>query len=164
MNERILPEASDTERVGAALAESLPGLGSGPLVVYLEGELGSGKTTLVRGLLRALGVEGVVRSPTYTLVEYYESAARRILHADLYRLGDAAELGALGFRDELVPGTLLLVEWPDRASQGLPPPDLHLTLTVLNGGRSAQLHGFSQAGRTWLAAATARLNSELKRI
>ena len=164
MNELTLPEASDTERLGAALARTLPGAASGALVAYLEGELGSGKTTLARGLLRALGVEGAVRSPTYTLLECYDSAHQRVLHADLYRLGEAAELEPLGLRDELAPGALLLIEWPERAAQGLPPPDLRVTLTVVDRGRKVQLRAISEAGRMWLAAALARLNSELKRV
>jgi tRNA threonylcarbamoyladenosine biosynthesis protein TsaE len=158
LTERMLPEATDTERLGAALAGSLRGAAPGPLVVYLQGELGSGKTTLARGLLRELGVAGTVRSPTYTLLECYESAGQRVLHADLYRLNEAAELVPLGLRDELAAGVLLLVEWPERTAQGLPPADLRIRLTIAEAGRIAQLQAGSPAGRAWLKAALALLN------
>ncbi len=110
---------------GARLADALRGQGG---VVLLRGALGAGKTTLVRGLLRALGVAGAVRSPTYTLVEPYETPDTRVLHVDLYRLADATEIEGLGIREALDGGTLLLVEWPERAPDALPPADLELTL------------------------------------
>jgi tRNA threonylcarbamoyladenosine biosynthesis protein TsaE len=164
LNQRALPDAEDTERLGAALAGSLGGSDSGPLVVYLQGELGSGKTTLARGLLRALGVTDTVRSPTYALLESYEVANRRVLHADLYRLNGAAELAPLGLRDELTAGVLLLIEWPDRAVPALPPPDLRVTLRIERVGRIAQLEADSDVGRAWLNAALGLLNSESKRV
>jgi tRNA threonylcarbamoyladenosine biosynthesis protein TsaE len=164
LNERNLPEASDTERLGAALAGSLSGTVLGPLIVYLQGELGSGKTTLARGLLRRLGVADTIRSPTYTLIESYESADRHVLHADLYRLNDAADLAPLGLRDELRADALLLVEWPDRAARALPPPDLRVTLSITNGGRLARLEAPSETGRAWLDAALQLLDSESNRV
>ena len=164
MNELHLAEAADTEQLGAALAGSLCPSTTGPLIVYLQGELGSGKTTLARGLLRALGVDDIVRSPTYTLLECYETVHRRVLHVDLYRLSDAADLAPLGLRDELVAGVLLLVEWPERAAPALPPPDLRVTLTTATVGRVAQLRAESSAGKAWLAAAFRPRNAELKRV
>lgn len=164
MTEVELPEVADTERLGAALASSMRWSSSGPLIVYLQGELGTGKTTLVRGLLRALGIAGTVRSPTYTLLESYESAGGRVLHVDLYRLAGAAEVLPLGLRDELVPGMLLLIEWPERAAQCLPSPDLRITLALAPAGRTAQLVAQSSAGVTWLAEALAGLNPEFKRV
>ncbi len=159
-----MPEVEDTERLGAALARGMGGSGIRPLVVYLQGELGSGKTTAARGLLRELGVAGTVRSPTYTLLECYESGGRRILHVDLYRLSDAADLAPLGLRDEWIPGVLMLIEWPERAAQALPPPDLRVTLTLAPAGRFAQLKAESEAGAVWLAEALRSLHPESRRV
>ena len=164
MSERRLPEAADTERLGAALARGLRALGPGALVVYLEGELGSGKTTLARGLLRELGVAGTVRSPSYTLLECYECADRRVLHVDLYRLNDAAEVAPLGLRDELSSSALLLIEWPERAAEALPSPDLRVGLDIVEGGRLAQLRAETPAGHAWLEAISEPRNSESKRV
>src|SRR5206468_2548393 len=99
LNTLALHDAADTEQLGAALARSMPSPASVALVVHLQGELGSGKTTLVRGLLRSMGVTGTVRSPTYTLLEWYEPTGVRILHMDLYRIRDPGEVTALGLRD-----------------------------------------------------------------
>jgi tRNA threonylcarbamoyladenosine biosynthesis protein TsaE len=151
---RTLRTEEDTLALGAVLARTMPGATADALVVYLQGELGSGKTTLARALLRELGAQGTVRSPSYTLVESYELAACRVLHLDLYRLRDAAELEPLALRDELRAGVLLLVEWPERAAQGLPAPDLQVLLTIQQGGdppgRQAQLHARSMIGLGWL--------------
>ena len=164
MTELALPQVGDTERLGAALAGSLRWSKTGPQIVYLQGELGSGKTTLARGLLRELGITGTVRSPTYTLLECYETMGHRVLHVDLYRLSDAADLAPLGLRDESVPGVLMLIEWPERAAPLLPPPDLKITLAVSEAGRDAQLRTQSKTGTVWLAEALARLHPELKRV
>lgn len=98
-------------------------------VVTLEGELGAGKTTLVRGLLGGLGHSGRVRSPTYTLIEPYRLADRDVLHLDLYRLADPGELEYLGLEDLLTPGSIALVEWPERGRGLLPPADIALELS-----------------------------------
>jgi len=123
------PEA--TRALGAALGQALATSSfTQPLVVALNGELGAGKTTFVSGLLRALGVVGPVRSPTYTLIETYElgfKSGSRLYHLDLYRLADSSELEMLAPRDLLEPGAVLLVEWAERGSRVLPSPDLSLT-------------------------------------
>ncbi len=119
------------ERLGVALARIL----RPPAVVWLRGDLGAGKTTLVRGLVRALGYEGTVKSPSYTLLEPYRLAEVDVLHLDLYRLGDPEELEYLGLRDLLTPRALVLVEWPERGGDLLPPADLDLGLEHLPGGR-----------------------------
>jgi tRNA threonylcarbamoyladenosine biosynthesis protein TsaE len=132
-----LPDAAATEAIGARLAR---GLSTRPgLVVYLRGDLGAGKTTLVRGWLRALGVTGPIRSPTYTLVEPYEIGGRSLLHMDLYRLSGATELEQLGVYDTPPESSVWLVEWPEHAAAGLPPPDLSISLQVSGAGREIGL-------------------------
>ncbi len=134
-----LADAAATVAAGARLAPHLRGGG----VVFLSGDLGAGKTTLVRAVLHALGHEGAVRSPTYAIVEPYELDGLEIFHLDLYRIGDASELDYLGLRDWLRPGVLLLVEWPERGATALPPPDLHLHLEHAGNGR--RLHACGDA-------------------
>jgi tRNA threonylcarbamoyladenosine biosynthesis protein TsaE len=133
----LLPDAAATEALGTALAQAF-GARAG-LLVFLEGELGAGKTTLARGWLRALGVRGPVRSPTYTLVEPYEFEGRLVLHLDLYRLNDPAELEQLGLFDTPPDRHHWLVEWPQRAGGYLPPPDLRIALAGRAAPRGAQL-------------------------
>ncbi|HUT42153.1 MAG TPA: tRNA (adenosine(37)-N6)-threonylcarbamoyltransferase complex ATPase subunit type 1 TsaE [Gammaproteobacteria bacterium] len=133
----------------AALGGRLAGvLGSG--IVYLEGDLGAGKTTLARGILHGLGHAGSVRSPTYTLVEPYPVTQGMVYHLDLYRLADPEELEWLGLRDMLDPGTLLLIEWPERGIGSLPAPDLIVRIAPANGGRSVDLVSASARGRHML--------------
>lgn len=119
----LLPRLEATEAAGALLAEM-----KAPRIVYLEGDLGVGKTTWVRGLLRRLGHEGAVRSPTYTLVEPYVLGGREVLHFDLYRLGDPEELEYLGVREDFGGQALWLVEWPERGQGWLPAADLVMRL------------------------------------
>ena len=140
-----LPDTHATEALGHALAATLPA----QAVVHLHGDLGAGKSTLARALLRALGVQGAIRSPTYTLVERYPVPGGEAWHLDLYRIGDAAELDFLGLDDAVA--TLWLVEWPEKAGSALPKADLRLQLASSGDGRSAELHGMSPIGRQWLA-------------
>lgn len=134
----MLPDAEATEALGAALARGFrEGPGGG--VLYLRGELGAGKTTCARSLLRTLGVVGLIRSPTYTLVEAYRTAGLTCIHVDLYRLGSAAEVDELGLRDYLDTDCLMLVEWPARGAAALPPADLDLTLSYRGSARGAEL-------------------------
>lgn len=109
-----------------------------PVVVHLEGPLGAGKTTLVRGLLRGLGHDGRVRSPTFTLLEPYELPGCDVIHLDLYRLADPGELEYLGIEDMLRPGGLVLVEWAERGGDRLPAADLRLALAYDGAGRSVR--------------------------
>jgi tRNA threonylcarbamoyladenosine biosynthesis protein TsaE len=132
-----LQDAAATEGLGSRLAEWVRARPGG--MVYLEGALGAGKTTLMRGLLRALGVTGPVRSPTYTLVEPYEIAGRRLLHADLYRLGDPRELYALGLEDDPPAQTWWWVEWPERGAGVLPTADGRVQLIASGAGREASI-------------------------
>ena len=152
MIERTLADSQATEQLGAALARSAPWSAPQALVVHLQGDLGAGKTTLVRGLLRELGIEGAVRSPSFTLLETYACGAHTVLHADLYRLAGSGDVASLGLRDEMRPGVLLLVEWPERATDSLPAADVELRLSMHGTGRRATLTDASAIGRAWLAA------------
>jgi tRNA threonylcarbamoyladenosine biosynthesis protein TsaE len=145
-----LPDSGATEALGQALARALPAAGSGA-IVYLQGELGAGKTTCARSLLRALGVTGLVRSPTYTLVETYVLAALACIHVDLYRLQGYSEVDELGLRDLVGPGCLLLVEWPDKGGGALPPADLDLTFNYADDARQARLVAKTALGNEWLS-------------
>jgi len=140
-----LQDEAATRGLAARLAATAPV----PAVVYLHGDLGSGKSTLARAWLRALGVSGTVRSPTYTLVERYPLASGgEALHLDLYRIGAPGELEYLGLDEG--GAALWLVEWPDRGAGALPTPDLHLRLSMEGEGRVAQLVAESEAGEAWL--------------
>jgi tRNA threonylcarbamoyladenosine biosynthesis protein TsaE len=114
--------------LGRALGAALRTSGSGALVIGIEGELGAGKTTLVSGVLAALGVTGAIRSPTYTLIEPYEAADLQLYHIDLYRLNSAREVEALGIRDLLDARAVLLIEWPSRGAGALPTEDLSVAI------------------------------------
>ena len=148
-----LTDEDATEAAAARVAAALTSE-SGPLCVTFSGALGSGKTTFVRGLLRALGVRGTVRSPSFTLVEEYVVAGWEVLHLDLYRLGEGDDLAALGIRERLVDRTLVLVEWPERAARGsLPEPDLAITLAAESQSHRLAAAAGSSAGARLLAAA-----------
>lgn len=120
-----VPSAQDMMALGARLAACC----RGGEVIHLRGPLGAGKTTLVRGLLRALGYEGRVKSPTYTLVESYQAAGLMLHHFDLYRLADPEELAYLGLEEFFGADAVCLVEWPERGGSRLPPADLEVCLT-----------------------------------
>ncbi len=130
-----LNTVADTEALGAKLWHTLPE----KALVFLNGELGAGKTTLVRGVLREAGHQGAVKSPTFTLVEEYEIAARKILHFDLYRLTDPEELEWIGIRDYMAQPSLCFIEWAELGRGFLPEPDVILNLTRVAQKRQAQL-------------------------
>lgn len=126
-----------------AITESLGGylamLCQEKSILYLNGELGTGKTTLVRGFLRALGYSGIVKSPTYTLVEPYYFNQLTVYHFDLYRLGDAEELEYIGIRDYTDRAAICLIEWPERGGAFIPPADIEIHLSYHRTGRLLQL-------------------------
>ncbi len=136
----FLPDTDATEALGQALARTRPPVA----VVHLRGDLGAGKSTLARALLRALGVAGAIRSPTYTLVERYPVEGGEAWHLDLYRIGDAGELEFLGLDEGAA--VLWLVEWPERGGAALPRADLQVDLSVEGSGRAARLVAASPQG------------------
>jgi tRNA threonylcarbamoyladenosine biosynthesis protein TsaE len=151
-----LPDPEAQLAFGEALGRLLPRR----LVVYLEGDLGTGKTTLVRGILRGLGHSGPVRSPTYTLIEPYELPAARVYHLDLYRLSDPEELDYLGLRDLSGEDAILLVEWPERGAGTLPSADLSIRIRYQIQGRHLTLSAVNpEAGTLVSAIAAAHLLS-----
>ena len=142
-----LPDEDSQIRLGRYLGEALQWQGH----VWLEGDLGAGKTTLTRGILRGAGHEGAVKSPTYTLLEPYDVNGRRIHHFDLYRLGDPEELAFMGARELFEEGSLNIIEWPSMGEGELPTPDLIVTLTLDLPGRLACVVAHSDVGVRALA-------------
>jgi len=140
-------------RLGQALGRALMAFPEGPLVVFLRGELGAGKTTLVSGIVSGAGVTGLVRSPTYTLIEPYETSSKRIFHLDLYRLIDPQEVEPLGLRDLLTRDTVLLIEWPEKGGDSIAPADLEIFIEYRDGGEGRELivHPRSRAGEALVA-------------
>ena len=121
-----------------------------PLILFLTGDLGAGKTTLAKGLARACGIAGPVRSPTYTLVNVHEVPALTLVHLDLYRLRDPGELEHLGLREWARPDCLWLIEWPERAGGLLPPADLTIRLAAGPDAHQADIFAGTPAGTAWL--------------
>ena len=156
----FLAHASDTEALGARLAavllEGARASDASALDgnIHLSGRLGAGKTTVVRGLVHALGIEASVKSPTYTLVEPYTHGARTLYHFDLYRLGDGEELEYLGVRDTFAEPAVRVIEWPERAEGWLPEPDLHVQLAIAGDGREARISAHTPRGEAMLTILT----------
>lgn len=145
-----LDDAAATSAAGAALARAVLALRPCGLTIHLQGDLGAGKTTLVRGFLEALGHRGRVPSPTYTLIEPYEVAGYRVFHLDLYRLADAREIDDLDLGGQLGPDTVALIEWPERAADRLPAADFHCLMELLSPGRTLLLTARSPTGEALL--------------
>ena len=143
-----MPDAAATARLGAAFAA---GVGPGR-VLHLSGDLGTGKTTLVRGLLRALGVTGPVKSPTYTWVEPYTVSRLDLYHFDFYRFADRTEWLSSGLREYFRPDAFCIVEWPEKVGALLPPPDLKVNLGYDGESRLASVESHSPAGEAWLSS------------
>lgn len=139
----IIETDADMRALGARLARACPPR----CVIYLLGELGAGKSTLARGFLLALGYEGAVRSPTYTLVEPYDLPQRWVYHLDLYRLADSEELEFLGLRDWLDRDAILLVEWPQKGAGVLPTADLVVDIRYAGTARQVGLTAMSDTGK-----------------
>ena len=154
----FLPDAAATEALGKALGFATSDRpiataqqNDSPITcqggcVYLIGELGAGKTTLVRGLMRAYGYAGAVKSPTYTLVEPYEFPTYNIYHFDLYRLSAEGEVEYLGVTDYFQPHNLCLFEWPERGGTAIPAPDMVIHILIENAGRQLEWQAKSPRG------------------
>lgn len=140
-----LAQEADTLALGASLARGA----SGGLVLYLSGDLGSGKTTLARGLIHALGHEGRAKSPTYALVEVYDLSSIHLYHFDFYRFKNKQEWEDAGFREYFAPDALCIVEWPERAAGLLAPADVEIRLEFAQHGRLARIHCASERGERW---------------
>lgn len=139
-----LPDEAATERLGGLLAANLKLAG----IVFLTGQLGAGKTTLVRGILRGRGHSGPVKSPTYTLVEEYQLASGAVFHFDLYRLADPEELEFVGVRDYLAAPALQFIEWPEKGEGMLPLPELEVQIELDGCGRKVLLSARTEAMKT----------------
>jgi len=144
MSAQILQLASEAEQ--EALGAQLAAACEGPALIFLEGDLGAGKTTLTRGFLRGLGHVGAVKSPTYTLIEPYEIGGRKVYHLDLYRVADPGELEYLGLREMLSEQATLLIEWAERGEGWLPPSDLRILIRHQGQGRDIELEACSPVG------------------
>jgi tRNA threonylcarbamoyladenosine biosynthesis protein TsaE len=147
-----LEDEAATTRLGALLAETIP-QESKEMLLTLQGELGAGKTSLARALIRCLGAAGPVRSPTYTLVEPYDLPRGRVLHLDLYRLSGGEEL------DLCAASLLALVEWPERAGESLGTADVEAELSYAGSGRRLRLRAGTPGGQAWLDGLARRLGT-----
>jgi len=145
-----LPDEAATLRIGLALANAIESertaIAHKGLVLALNGALGTGKTTLVRALLRALGVRGPIKSPTFAVLEPYVVSNLNFYHFDLYRFTLASEFADIGFRELFGPGNICAIEWPDRLGNRLPTPDLTLTLQHSGNGRALSIQAATEIG------------------
>lgn len=142
-----LPTVQSSEKLAARLATC----SSPPLVLAFRGDIGTGKTTLIRALLRNLGVDGAIKSPTFSLLESYQMPNLQIHHFDLYRIHDETELDYIGFRDYFLTTALCCIEWPERAPSYHSVIDVDFTLDLKGGGRELQITSKSPAGTAVLA-------------
>lgn len=137
----------ESEQQLVFFADRLASIIRAPLVIWLEGDLGAGKTTFARALIRALGYTGRVKSPTYGLLEQYQLDSLQVLHMDLYRISDPGELEFLGLVDLIDQDTVLLIEWPDKGGQWLPEPDFVFSFSYADEGRNLDWLACTEAAR-----------------
>jgi tRNA threonylcarbamoyladenosine biosynthesis protein TsaE len=140
--DRVLTSEEDTKDLAQQIARQV----SAPLQIHLIGDLGAGKTTLTRYFIRALGYEGKVKSPTYTLVEPYQWSSNQLYHFDLYRLSDPEELEFMGIRDYVTQDTICLFEWPSKGQGYIPKPDIEIELTMNGAERLVRVSCLSEKG------------------
>jgi tRNA threonylcarbamoyladenosine biosynthesis protein TsaE len=144
MQTKVFPlhDETKTELLGAVLSSVCPA----DTTIYLTGDLGAGKTTMTRGFVRSRGYKGVVKSPTYTLVEEYQTNGVYVYHFDLYRLNDPEELEMMGIRDYFSPSSVRIVEWPSKGEGILPEADLEVNLEIVGNSRNAVIHARNEKG------------------
>jgi len=152
-----IPDAQQQEALGGMISADAPAA----FIIYLEGDLGAGKTTLVRGFLRGLGYRGNVKSPTFTLLEPYDLGDRAVYHLDLYRLADPGELEYLGLRDLLSTDATLLIEWPEQGRGMLPNADIIVDIGYRDEGRTLEFRSCSAEGERLLGLLSARLRDKV---
>ncbi|CAM4466799.1 MAG: tRNA threonylcarbamoyladenosine biosynthesis protein TsaE [Legionella sp.] len=148
-----LPDEQASEQFASQLASSL----SAPLILTFSGDLGAGKTTIVRAMLRRLGVQSAIKSPTFSLVESYPYPNGAIHHFDLYRIHHEEELEYLGFRDYFTKESICCIEWAEKAGRALPNVDIRFNLSIKGVGREVQITAFSDAGQRILACLSGEL-------
>ena len=158
-----LDDANATDALGHAIAQAVQrhrdAIRAAGLQIGLSGDLGAGKTALVRAMLRALGVEGPVKSPTFALLEPYTVSSLDFYHFDFYRLKEPAEFGSAGFRELFGPGRICVIEWPERAGPRLPTADISITLGVDGDGRVATISTTSELGEACLSSARKKMQA-----
>jgi tRNA threonylcarbamoyladenosine biosynthesis protein TsaE len=137
---KFIPDDEAMRALGARLAGACPSR----ILIYLDGDLGAGKSTLARGFIKGRGYNGHVKSPTYTLVEAYQTSTGIIYHLDLYRLSDPEELEFIGIRDIISGDATCLLEWPDKGQGLLPSPDLLVSIQHLTQGREVSIEAVSE--------------------
>ena len=140
-----------TERASKEVAARLAACLVSPLVIAFSGEIGAGKTTLIRAMLRSLGVTSAIKSPTFSLVESYQTNHLQIHHFDLYRVQDETELDYIGFRDYFSEDAVCCIEWPERVSSCLENADIRFSLHVKGVGREMHIHAYTPAGTSMLS-------------
>lgn len=143
----LLPKESDTITLAQRLAKRL----MSPSVLSFSGEIGAGKTTFIRAMLRALGIQSAIKSPTFSLVESYQVEHLFIHHFDLYRIHEESELEYIGFRDYFLQNAICCIEWPERAKHSLNTVDLHIALELSGSGRFLTAQAFTPTGETMLS-------------
>lgn len=152
----LLKTEKETEQLAKKLAKCCPK--NAKLIIFLNGELGAGKTFFVRALIKNLGYPGLIKSPTYTLIETYEITSYSINHLDLYRLQSATEIFEMGLGDEFDQPILWLIEWPERASTYLPQPDIVCHINIVGMHRQIIFQSKTILGEQTLASFTLDLN------
>lgn len=150
----VLPTEDDSELFAIQLAVGL----QAPLTITFSGDLGAGKTTMIRAILRSLGIDSAIKSPTFSIVESYQTPRFQLHHFDLYRIHDEAELNYIGFRDYFTPDAVCCLEWPERALSSLDQVDISCTLMFQDDGRRLRLAAHSEMGKTIVSLAREALS------
>ncbi|MDP1559098.1 MAG: tRNA (adenosine(37)-N6)-threonylcarbamoyltransferase complex ATPase subunit type 1 TsaE [Nitrosomonas sp.] len=149
MNQHLTCHLAD-ETAMLSFGAAFAGLLHAGLIIFLKGDLGAGKTTLTRGILRGMGYQKIVKSPTYNLVEFYEVSRLYFYHFDFYRFNDPSEWEEAGFREYFNADSICVVEWPEKAGKLLPIADLQVSIHIVESGRNIEIHAGTEAGKRCL--------------